>query len=95
MMREDVALAAFNKKDGKARAYIGLFVEDNQIIHIKNKTTAKASWDALTEYHQKSTLSNMVRLLRRLCRIILPEGGNMHTHLNAMDECMDLKVMVF
>lgn len=82
-------LTAWNKKDGKARAHIGLFIEDNQIIHVKSKTTAKLMWTALEEYHQKSTLSNKVRLLRRLCRMLLPEGGNMHTHLNAMDECMD------
>lgn len=82
-------LAIWNKKEGKARAYIGLFIEDNQIIHVKNKITAKSMWQALQEYHQKSTLSNKVRLLRRLCRMMLPEGGNMQTHLNAMDECMD------
>lgn len=82
-------LTGWNRKDGKARAHIGLFIEDNQIIHVKSKTTAKLMWTALEEYHQKSTLSNKVRLLRRLCRMLLPEGGNMHTHLNAMDECMD------
>lgn len=82
-------LAAWNKSDGKARAYIGLFIEDNQIIHVRTKVTAKAMWESLQDYHQKSTLSNKVRLLRRLCRMRLPEGGNMHTHLNAMDECID------
>lgn len=82
-------LVNWNKKDGKARAHIGLFIEDNQIIHVKSKVTAKAMWESLKEYHQKSTLSNKVRLLRRLCRMILPEGGNMMSHLNAMDECMD------
>lgn len=82
-------LPAWNRKDGKARAHIGLFIEDNQIIHVKSKTTAKLMWTALMEYHQKSTLSSKVRLLRRLCRMLLPEGGNMQLHLNAMDECMD------
>lgn len=82
-------LAIFRKKDGKARAHIGLLIEDNQIIHVRNKHSAKEMWEALQDYHQKSTLSNKVRLLRKLCRTILPEGGNMQQHLNIMDECMD------
>ncbi|KAK0174377.1 hypothetical protein PV327_010154 [Microctonus hyperodae] len=46
-----------------------------------NKKDAKAC--AHIEYHQKLTLSNKVRLLRRLCRMILP-GGNMQTLFSAI-----------
>ncbi|OAD56172.1 hypothetical protein WN48_03818 [Eufriesea mexicana] len=36
----------FNK-DGKARATIGLLVEDDQLIHIRSAKTAKEVWEAL------------------------------------------------
>lgn len=31
-------------QDGKAREYIGLNIEDNQLIHIKRKNTAREMW---------------------------------------------------
>ena len=35
--------------DSKAQAYIGLTVEDDQLIHIRGKATAKEMWNALKE----------------------------------------------
>lgn len=81
--------SAWKKKDGKARASIGLSVDDNQLIHIKRHSSAKQTWDALKAYHQKSTLSNKVCLLRKLCKLSLSESGDLEAHLIVMDEIMD------
>lgn len=34
------------KRDGKARARIGLMVEDNQLCHIRKATSAALAWEA-------------------------------------------------
>ncbi|KAK2575182.1 hypothetical protein KPH14_012892, partial [Odynerus spinipes] len=44
-------------RDGKAKATIGLLVEDDQLIHIRNAASARAAWIALKDYHEKSSLS--------------------------------------
>ena len=62
---------AWQLKDRKARATIGLLVEDNQLNLIRKLTTAKETWDALKKYHEKSTLSNKVNLLKKLCGLKL------------------------
>lgn len=47
-------------KDDEARGTIGLLVMDDQLCHIRNKNTAKDTWMALKEYHEKNTLANKV-----------------------------------
>ena len=51
------------KNDNKARATIGLLVEDNQLIQIREAKTAREAWESLRKYHEKSTLTNKVFLL--------------------------------
>ena len=54
-------------KDRKARASIGLLLEDSQLHLVRKEITARATWNALKQYHEKSTLSNKASLLRKLC----------------------------
>lgn len=70
--------------DEQALALIGLCVEDGQLVHIRNKTTAKSAWDALREYHERNTLSNKVTLMRKICELKLKEGGSVEAHLNEL-----------
>ena len=76
-------------KDRKARANIGLLLEDNQLHLVRKETTAKGMWTSLQRYHEKSTLSNKVSLLRRICNLKLSEGGNMEKHLIQMQDLID------
>lgn len=76
--------AAWKRKDGQARATIGLLVEDNQFIHIREKTNARDTWNALKTYHQKATLTSKVYLLKRICSLKLTDDGNMEDHINNM-----------
>lgn len=76
------AIDAWKKCDDKARATIGLLVEDNQLNHIRNKATAKQWWKALKDHHEKSTLSNKVILMRKICHAKMEEDGNMEAHID-------------
>jgi len=81
--------AAWITKDAQARATIGLLVEDNQLTHIRSKITAAATWKALQDYHQKSSLSSKVILLKNLCSMKLAESGNMEEHIINMSIIKD------
>ncbi|KAK2578840.1 hypothetical protein KPH14_012195 [Odynerus spinipes] len=38
--------ALWKNKDGKAKATIGLLVEDDQLVHVRKAVTAKEAWEA-------------------------------------------------
>ena len=76
----------WRKKDEKARATIGLLVEDNQLHLITRQGTAREMWIALKNYHQKSTLSNKVNLLKKICALKLSENGDMENHIAEMED---------
>lgn len=74
----------WSAKDGKARAMIGLAVEDSQLVHIIRKQSAKEMWDTLKQIHEASSLSTTLHVLRQLCSLRLSEEGNLLVHLNEM-----------
>lgn len=80
--------ATWNKNDGKARAVIGLLLEDNQLIHVRKLLTAREYWLALQNQHEKSSLSNKVILLKKLCRIQF-SGESMEDHICEMLNIVD------
>lgn len=75
---------AFMESSDQARALIGLCVEDGQLTHIRNLTTAKQVWEALRKHHERDTLSNKVSIIRRISRTQLQEKGDMEKHLEQM-----------
>ena len=86
---EIIALARWNKSDGKARVKIGLSVEDDQLIHIRSAKTAKQAWTTLKEYHQKVILTSKVLLLKTLCRTVLSEDGDMEAHISGFSHTVN------
>lgn len=78
------ALVRFNENDDIARATIGLCVDDEQLVHLRNERTAKASWLALQNYHERNTLVNKVSIMRRICGLKMHENGNMEQHITEM-----------
>lgn len=78
---QEVVTSAWTRKDEKARAVIGLALEDSQLVHIMEAATAKEMWEKLKSYHERGSLSNKIHVLRRLCSMRLEEGGNMSDHL--------------
>lgn len=77
---ETTKFATWKKSNDKARARIGLLVEDDQLLHIRNAKTAKENWNSLKDYHQKATLTSKVLLLKRLCRTTLEEDGDIFSN---------------
>lgn len=77
-------LNTFLENSDQARALIGLCVEDGQLVHIRNSTTAKESWTPLQRHHERDTLSNKVSIIRRISRTQLQEKGDMEKHLEEM-----------
>lgn len=69
------------RKDEKARAIIGLALEDNQLSHIMGAASANEMWDILKGYHERGSLSNKVHILRKLCSMRLTEEASMSCHL--------------
>lgn len=83
------ALQSWTKKDSKARAVIGLAVEDSQVNLVKNATSATQAWSALKEYHEKAILATEVMILKQLCQLKYTEDKNMEHHLNEMDNLIE------
>ena len=69
-------------RDGKARAVIGLAVEESQKVLIKQLQTAKQYWDTLKKHHEKSNMTNKVSLLRQMSSMRLAHGKTMEDHIN-------------
>lgn len=72
-----VVPAGWLAKDGKARAAIGLALENDQLCHVMGASTAYDMWQALKGYHERGSLTNKVYVFRKLCSVKLAEGGNM------------------
>lgn len=75
---------AWLKDDRKARATIGLCIEDNQLAIVKDASSAKDFWDSLRLYHEKTTMTSRVSLLKRLCSLNLEES-----HLMVLDDLFE------
>lgn len=77
-------LEAWNDKDAIAKALIVLSLEDNQLSIIMDKSTAKETWDALKEYHEKSSAVNRMTLMRNMFDTKMIEGSKIEAHIDKM-----------
>lgn len=78
--------AAMKKKNRKALSLIVLCVDDGQHVHLRSSKGGREAWANLKEFHVQSTMSSRIRILKRLFRIQLQEGGSMLEHLHVMTE---------
>lgn len=74
----------WTRADTKARATIGLCIDDSQTSLVRRCETAKDAWKSLKDYHDKGS---EVYLLKKLTHLELAEGSDMEQHLQ---EFMDL-----
>lgn len=77
---------AWKKKDSFAYATIGLNVEDEQLVLIRNTNTAKTAWNALKTYHEKNNANSLVRLTKRFMNMKLEEGADLEIHIARIAE---------
>lgn len=82
-------ISKWKAKDAKALSIIGLEIEDSQLPLIRKAVTAREAWNSLKAYHQKSTLSNKVSLLKQICRMQLKDDGSMENHLFQMENLFE------
>lgn len=80
---------AWTTSDQQAMSQIVLGVDDGQLQWVRTAKTAKAAWDALKKQHCKATMTSRVSLLRRICSLNMPEGGNVEKHLFDLQELFD------
>lgn len=73
--------------DQLAQALIGLNVEDNQLLHIRNAANAKEAWETLKDIHEHDSVTNIVTLIRKMYATQMQEGSDLQTHL---DKILDL-----
>ena len=94
----DEAFAEYDRKNQKAWNFIGLSVENDQLVIMRSATNGREAWDSLKAYHQKSTLSSKIRLMKQLFRFELKRGGNMQEHLQKIsekiNECNDIGAVI-
>ena len=79
----------WREKDRKARATICLLLEDSQLHTVRTEPTAEAASNALKRYHEKSTLSSKLSLLKKICGLKLAEYGDMEIHLAQMEHLIE------
>lgn len=81
--------AAWKTKGVKARTLIGLSLDNCQLVHVMQSTTAKEMWDSLRTYHETSSFVTMVHVLRKLITTRSSEGGNIPEHLANMSSLIN------
>lgn len=86
---EDDRSDNWKKDDRKAKATIVLLLDDCQLPLVKNCAFASDVYNSLKAYHQKTSRSVRVSLLKKLCSVNLSEGGNLERHLSEVDELID------
>lgn len=86
---EAAAAAQWVKDDQKARATMGLCIDENQYSLVKAAATAKDFWEQLKSYHEKVTVTSRVSLLKKLCNLNLFEGGDLESHLFEVEELFE------
>lgn len=80
------AFNRWNKKDKKARALIGLAVEDSQLPYVRNQQTARDTWRVLREAHEKDTIVNKVSLYKKISFKRAIEGDDIEKHINELSD---------
>lgn len=71
----------YTNKNINAPAIINLLAEGDQVIHIKHLKTARETWTALENIHERSNLSSKLFLLRKLYSSKLSDAGSMNEHI--------------
>src|SRR6218665_3478252 len=74
----------WQRKDEKAQCTISLTVEDNQLVHICNCTSAQDMWKQLQQVRERSNLSSKMYLIKKLYKMRLQDDQNMQEYISAV-----------
>lgn len=79
----------WSEDNEKAKDLMGLAVGDGDIPHIERCEDAKDAWTTLRNLYREASLSGRVRVLKRIFRTTLENGGSMRDHVNVMMCALD------
>lgn len=79
----------WTRADVKAHAAIALYVEDSQLNLIRGAVSAEDAWTRIKDFHEKTTMTSRVSILRRICSLNMAEGGDVEQHLVDLEELFD------
>lgn len=77
---------AWSEGDEKTLATIQLLVDESQYNLIRGKTTAKATWEALKQHHNKTSLGQKVTLLKQITNQNYKVGDDMEAYLAGIEK---------
>ncbi len=83
---EPVKLSTWKKRDRKARAIIGLSLSDEHLEHVRDVSTAKEMWKAITDVFERHTLLNKLSARRKFYTVTMDKGEKMLTYLNRVKQ---------
>lgn len=69
-------------KNEKARAYIIIAIDENQVIQVHDKTTAANAWQALKKVFDP--FLSKVQLIKEISGVHLQEGENLQEHITKL-----------
>lgn len=87
--RNAAEVAAWKAGDQRARATIGLLVEQKQHVLIRNTTSARETWENLQRHHERITLSAKVGLFYQLCEMRYVDGEDIEQHFYNMERLFE------
>lgn len=79
----------WKNKNELALQTIGYLVEDSQLRIIQDAESAKDAWKKLKDYYVKDSSVSKVALVKKLSKLELSEGGNMHEHLTEFENLFE------
>lgn len=86
---DNVTQEDWKLKEEKAKRLIVFYVEDRQLIYIKNCKTGREAWETLKNHHLQPTVSARTAIFRKLCKTQLQTGESMRNHINNMLQWID------
>ncbi|XP_060137540.1 uncharacterized protein LOC118095083 isoform X2 [Zootoca vivipara] len=72
--------------DNKAKAFINMAVSNQQVVYIRDKTSAKEMWESLAAVHLRKESASALAFYRQLYQAKLQPGGDLAAHLRHLQE---------
>ncbi|MCP4474068.1 MAG: hypothetical protein GY821_05775, partial [Gammaproteobacteria bacterium] len=87
---EDQAAArtAWDKREAKALATLGLTVDKSLVYLISELHTSAETWTVLHQHFQKTNAASVYHLLSSLFELDMPEGASVQAHLKSFSELL-------
>ena len=78
--KKEQDIEAYNKREKKAYAFIGLNLGDRQAEEIRHTKMAKEAWDTLMKLNESSTMANVLRFKREFLTTKMKLGCKVREH---------------